>query len=115
MKKHRLLHMITAVLVLILTAAPALAQQADRQATGDILLIEKVMAAMNRDLPGNGLTMAEVEQRFGAPDERAPAVGEPPITRWTYADYSVYFEHELVIESVLHHEAVIREVAERRD
>jgi hypothetical protein len=83
----------------------------DRQTTGDILLIEKVMERMVRDLPGNGLTMAEVEQRFGAPVSRSAAVGEPPITRWTYGDYSVYFEHSLVIESVLHHDAVVREVA----
>jgi len=87
----------------------------DRQTTGDILLIEKVMEGMLRDLPGNGLTMAEVEQRFGSPIERSSAVGEPPITRWTYGDYSVYFEHSLVIESVLHHEAVIREVADVRN
>lgn len=100
------------LLILVLAAGTCFAQaNTDRQTTGDILLIEKVFERMTRDLPGNGLTMAEVEQRFGSPTDRSPAVGEPPITRWTYADYSVYFEHNLVIESVLHHEAVIREVA----
>ncbi len=83
---------------------------ADRQTTGDILLIEKVREAMTRDLPRNGLSMAQVERRFGEPLERRGPVGEPPITRWTYQDYSVYFEHDLVIESVLHNEAVIREI-----
>ncbi len=112
MIKHLPAHLFLALFVLVLAAPQALAE---RQTTGDILLIEKVMERMNRDLPGNGLTMAEVEQRFGSPAERAPAVGEPPITRWTYADYSVYFEYQLVIESVLHHEAIIREVAEQRD
>lgn len=104
-----------AALGFALAASAALANS-DRQTTGDILLIEKVMERMTRDLPGNGMSMAEVERRFGSPAERAPAVGEPPITRWTYDDYSVYFEHDLVIESVLHHEAVIREViVERRN
>ncbi|MEE4296675.1 MAG: hypothetical protein V2J20_08680 [Wenzhouxiangella sp.] len=98
------------VLALVAGSNFALANN-DRQTTGDILLIEKVFERMTRDLPGNGLSMAEVEQRFGSPNERSAAVGEPPITRWTYGDYSVYFEHNLVIESVLHHEAVIREVA----
>ena len=96
-------------------ADPALANQSERQTTGDILLIEKVWERMMRDLPRNGLSMADVEQRFGEPVERSGAVGEPPITRWTYDDYSVYFEHNLVIESVLHHEAIVREVAENRD
>jgi hypothetical protein len=101
-----------AALALALAASAAFAET-ERQTSGDILMIEKVLEGMTRDLPGNGLTMAEVERRFGSPAERAPAVGEPPITRWTYADYSVYFEHELVIESVLHPEAVIRDLAER--
>jgi hypothetical protein len=103
-------------MALVLTCSgAALAKQAERQTSGDILMIEKVLERMTRDLPGNGLTMAEVEQRFGSPTERAPAVGEPPITRWTYDDYSVYFEHELVIESVLHPEAVVRATAERQN
>ncbi|MCC5864505.1 MAG: hypothetical protein JJU31_05285 [Wenzhouxiangella sp.] len=84
-------------------------------ATADILLIEKVRERMLRDLPGNGLSMSEVEARYGAPLERHAAVGQPPITRWIYADYSVYFEYQLVIESVLHHEAVVREVQRRNN
>ncbi len=84
-------------------------------ATADILLIEKVRERMLRDLPGNGLSMSEVESRFGSPLERHAAVGQPPITRWVYDDYSVYFEYRLVIESVLHHEAVARETRRQQD
>jgi len=75
---------------------------------GDILLIEKVRERQGRDLPVNGLTMAAVEDRYGAPAERRPAVGEPPITRWLYDDFTVYFEHDLVIESVVHDAALAR-------
>ena len=84
-------------------------------ASADILLIEKVRERMLRDLPVNGLTMAEVRDRYGEPEDRSGPVGEPPITRWIYGDYSVYFEHDLVIESVLHHEAVVREVESESD
>ncbi|MEE4330267.1 MAG: hypothetical protein V2J10_05315 [Wenzhouxiangella sp.] len=77
-------------------------------ASADELLIEKVRERMLRDLPENGLTMSEVEARYGAPEQRYAAVGQPPITRWSYPDYNVYFEHELVIESVLN-DAVVRE------
>ncbi len=84
-------------------------------ASADILLIEKVKERMARDLPENGLKMEDVESRFGTPAERHAPVGDPPITRWTYDDYSVYFEYELVIDSVLHHEAVVREANRQQD
>jgi len=76
-------------------------------AAADVLLIEEVRERMQRDLPANGLTKAQVEQRYGTPGERRAPVGEPPISRWVYDEYSVYFEHDLVIESVLHHGAVL--------
>ncbi len=79
-------------------------------AAADVLLIEKVRERMARDLPDNGLTMERVEQRYGEPMERRAAVGDPPITRWIYDQYSVFFEYNLVIESVVHHDAVLREV-----
>lgn len=79
-------------------------------AAADVLLIEKVHERMARNLPDNGLTMSEVERRFGEPNERRSAVGDPPIARWIYDDYSVFFEHNLVIESVVHHDAVARQV-----
>ena len=73
----------------------------------DVLLIEEVRERMQRDLPENGMTKSEVEQQYGRPDERRAPVGEPPISRWLYDDYSVYFERDLVIESVLHRGAVL--------
>lgn len=73
----------------------------------DVLLIEKVQQAETRDLPRNGLSMNDVERRFGRPLERRAAVGDPPITRWVYDDYSVFFEHDLVIQSVLHPDTVV--------
>lgn len=76
-------------------------------ASADVLLIEEVRERMQRDLPDNGLSTAEVEERYGAPIRRGRPVGDPPITRWTYDDYSVYFEYDLVIDSVLHHGAVL--------
>ncbi|AKS41907.1 hypothetical protein [Wenzhouxiangella marina] len=79
-------------------------------ACADILLIEKVRERMLRDLPVNGLTMDEVEARYGEPLDRRGPVGDPPITRWDYEDYSVYFEYRIVIESVLDPEAVMREL-----
>jgi hypothetical protein len=50
--------------------------------------------------PKRGSTMTEVEKHFGAPIEKHPTVGQPPITRWDYAGFSVFFEHDRVIHAV---------------
>ncbi|MGI9246027.1 MAG: hypothetical protein ACR2I8_04895, partial [Steroidobacteraceae bacterium] len=47
--------------------------------------------------PARGQTMAQVERQFGAPQERVDAVGQPPISRWVYADKIVYFEYDHVV------------------
>ena len=50
--------------------------------------------------PKRGSTMTEVEQHFGAPVEKHATVGQPPITRWDYAGFAVFFEHDRVIHAV---------------
>jgi len=52
-------------------------------------------------VPDRGTTMNKVEAKFGAPAQREAAVGRPPITRWEYPNFIVYFEGERVIHSVL--------------
>ncbi len=56
--------------------------------------------APQMELPLRGMKMQQVEERFGAPQEKIPAVGKPPISRWVYADYTVYFEGQYVIHTV---------------
>lgn len=50
--------------------------------------------------PGRGTSMEAVEARFGAPASRHGPVGDPPITRWDYPGFSVFFEHRHVIHAV---------------
>lgn len=58
-------------------------------------------------MPVRGMNMANVEHIFGAPLQKLPAVPavgnklHPPITRWVYPHYVVYFEYNDVIHSVL--------------
>jgi len=52
--------------------------------------------------PGNGMTMDAVLKQYGEPEGRQNPVGEPPITRWNFAQFTVYFEHNQVIHSVSH-------------
>jgi hypothetical protein len=50
--------------------------------------------------PARGMTMNRVEATFGTPSNRLAPVGQPPITRWEYPGFIVYFEHSHVIHTV---------------
>jgi hypothetical protein len=50
--------------------------------------------------PTRGASMTQVERQFGAPAERFEAVGQPPITRWVYPNFVVFFEYSHVIHAV---------------
>jgi hypothetical protein len=52
-------------------------------------------------LPRRAMTMAQVERHYGIPRVRRDTVGDPPITRWDYADFSVFFEHDRVLHAVV--------------
>jgi hypothetical protein len=53
------------------------------------------------DHPERGMRMNAVEARYGAPASRYPAVGQPPITRWDYPGFVVYFENDRVLHAVI--------------
>lgn len=57
----------------------------------------------NVERPTRGMTMTAVEARFGTPADRHAAVGKPPITRWDYGDFSVFFEFDRVVHAVALH------------
>lgn len=47
------------------------------------------------------MTKAQVRREFGTPKRVYAAVGKPPITRWDYAAFRVYFEYDLVLHAVV--------------
>jgi hypothetical protein len=90
---------IPTMLALFVFAAPC--------ALADTLLIDGIdvdkQSAEARPKPG--MSMTAVESTYGAPSERHAAVGgavvqHPPITRWDYPSFSVYFENDRVIHAV---------------
>lgn len=88
----------------VLTASLGLAVSA--AASADVLLIERAEQAQRAVLPRNGQTMNQVRAEFGIPEaELAPVGGNrpqhPPITRWRYPGFTVYFENNRVISAVL--------------
>lgn len=54
--------------------------------------------------PAHGINKAQVEAVYGEPLSKHGPTGEPPIYHWEYPDYTVYFEGDIVLHSVLKHE-----------
>jgi hypothetical protein len=50
--------------------------------------------------PSRGTSKAAVEAQFGSPSEKMAAVGSPPISRWIYPTFTVFFEGDRVIHAV---------------
>jgi len=73
-----------------------------KQVTGDVLKMQtgETIIIAPLDFPRRGMSMDKVQNELGRPVEISPSVGEPPITRWTYADRVVFFEHSRVIHVV---------------
>lgn len=79
-----------------------LALAAAGNAPAEILVVndQVVLADSTLARPDRGQSMQAVEARFGAPQARHDAVGKPPITRWDYPGFSVFFENQRVIHAV---------------
>ncbi len=82
--------------VLLCALAPAGAAVAETLVVNDQVMVRE----SNVERPKRGSTMQSVEQRFGQPVTRHATVGQPPITRWDYASFSVFFERDRVIHAV---------------
>jgi len=81
------------------TAAAALMASLSVIAQADELTMPT--SAPSADHPSRGMSMDKVEATFGAPTNREAAVGQPPITRWEYPGFVVYFENSTVLHTVI--------------
>ena len=95
MKTHAL------VSLLCLTGAVGLAHSAPAHA--ELIVDEGKVQVLpsTTPQPARGALMKTVEKQFGSPAEKHPTVGKPPITRWDYPNFSVFFEGDRVIDSVV--------------
>jgi len=86
-------------LVLVAPSVPAAAAEEivdpDPGQLNPAEIVEKVPG-----MPPRGVTKDTVRERLGEPVRKVPAVGEPPISRWVYEPFTIYFEHERVLHSV---------------
>lgn len=70
-------------------------------ASADTLLIDSVAKNASVERPVRGESMNSVQNRYGTANSVRRAVGDPPITRWEYPAFTVYFEHSHVIHAVV--------------
>lgn len=89
--------------LLPLVLASTLLAAASVQADTLTIPVGQQAASQQVSLPQRGTSTSAVRQQHGEPVTRHGAVGEPPISRWDYAGFSVYFEYDKVVHSVRQH------------
>ena len=95
--KEKVMKRIAAGCVCLMLSGPLFADQL-KVPVGD-------QGDMDTSRPASGMSTDMVEQKFGSPVEISGPVGDlpmPPITIWRYKTFSVYFEYDKVIHTVLH-------------
>lgn len=93
------------LLALILTPALFMAAQS---ASADVLRMEELNRTIIMEepvewmqTPTRGMSKQSVRASFGNPRTTSPAVGDPPISRWDYEGFHVFFEYDLVLHAVI--------------
>jgi hypothetical protein len=77
---------------------------AETRTEGDVIKVPVGQQAAEKNTiqrPTLGMHKEQVEKLFGEPESWQDPKGEPPITRWEYQDFVVYFEGDIVIHSVI--------------
>ena len=71
--------------------------------SAETLLIEELNRSQvsAQERPKRGMSMKVVESTWGQAIAKRNAIGEPPITRWVYSGFVVFFEYDRVIHAVV--------------
>ena len=74
-------------------------------AAAETLLVDRVQQEPAMAMPSRGMSMDQVQARFGAPASKLePRGGQkhqwPTINRWSYPAFTVYFEKSKVVDAV---------------
>ena len=96
MNRHYLRHFCHTLLFAGLAAVFAV--QAE---TVKVPVSQQGSAEVRAMLPKTGQNMSSVRQQLGEPLTVRGPFGDPPISTWTYSEFTVYFEHEHVIHAVV--------------
>lgn len=95
--------MIKHAVALVLALAPLTALQAE---TVIIPVGQQAADKQSLNKPRRGKSTDQVLEEFGSPASRRGPVGDPPISVWEYPQFSVYFEHDRVLHTVVKRETI---------
>jgi hypothetical protein len=84
-----------------IVSAIALLLACGAMANAETVNMNGMSAGSSDARPSRGMTQASVESKYGSPVSTTSPVGEPPITRWEYSDFVVFFEYDKVIHAVV--------------
>jgi hypothetical protein len=87
---------------LLFATLAVLALSASGMAIADTLIIDGLEQSGEAvaERPNRGQSMEKVESVWGQPQSKQGAIGDPPISRWEYSEFIVYFEYQRVIHAV---------------
>ena len=69
-------------------------------ASAETINMDSVNASSSDGRPSRGMTQSRVQSKYGSPVSVQAPIGDPPITRWVYQDFVVFFEYDKVIHAV---------------
>ncbi len=69
-------------------------------ASAETVNMDGAMTRSDDGRPSRGMSQESVESKYGSPVSVKAPVGDPPISRWEYANYVVFFEYDKVIHTV---------------
>ncbi len=92
---HQKYFVFSAVIIFSLAHIPASLAEVIRVPVGEQASNQPAI-----DMPTKGMTKERVKSLFGEPQQEIPGKGQPPIMRWQYQDFTVYFEGNAVIHCV---------------
>ena len=95
---------LVASFLLLVLSAPQICFANSAEQTGQYTTTPVAQQAANSTVskPNRGMNMSQVESQFGHPSQNLSPAGTPPIARWIYERFTVYFEDQYVIHSVQH-------------
>ena len=72
-------------------------------ASAETVNTDGAMTHSDDGCPSRGMSQESVESKYGNPTSVKAPVGDPPISRWEYANFVVFFEYDKVIHTVTKH------------
>jgi len=95
------------IAIFLVASLTAMSQEATQEVISTTHAITIPLSQKNRTneilLPERGDSKEKVASTFGEPKSKQKPSGTPPISRWYYSSFTVYFEYNHVIHSTVKH------------